>query len=237
MLFVSGSGRGPTDVERSERVASIRLACESLKREMGDRVALVQALPEPEEVWAIEAFRHAGLIFAGDLAYLRRRIRRNEPDEPLPPAFSLESIGAITPEVHSRLASVLTATYQDTLDCPELCGLREVNDVIESHRSAGHWRPGLWWFVLRQGEAVGCALANPTEDGSAELVYIGLEPSARGQGVGRPTLAHVCRTLAKIGIGELTCAVDRRNVPALKLYRSMGFRPFASRVAFVASLA
>lgn len=237
MLFVSGNGTNAPDLERAERAASIRHACEHLRREMGDRVVLVQALPEPEETWAIDACRDAGLIFVGDLAYLRRRIRRSEPETPLPPGFSLEPIGAITPAVHARLASVLTATYQGTLDCPELCGLRPVEDVIESHRSAGRWRPGLWWFVLRQGTPVGCMLANPTDDGSAELVYIGLAPSARGQGVGRPALAHLCRTLATIGIGELTCAVDRRNVPAMKLYRATGFRPFASRVAFVGSLA
>jgi ribosomal protein S18 acetylase RimI-like enzyme len=65
-------------------------------------------------------------------------------------------------------------------------------------------------------------------------VYLGLSPELRGRGLGRVML---CK-----GIDELqhrhptwgmTLAVDHRNTPALRLYASLGFKPFGERVAMV----
>ena len=54
-------------------------------------------------------------------------------------------------EDDEALMAALERSYVDTLDCPELCGLREKRDVLDSHRSTGKFDPNLWWLVRLGG--------------------------------------------------------------------------------------
>jgi len=132
------------------------------------------------------------------------------------------------------VSQALVASYEGTQDCPELCGLRETADVLASHRSTGVWDPASWWLVLDRGVPRGVALfAHCPEVRSVELVYIGLGPSLRGRGIGRRLLELGLARACTLDADEMTCAVDRRNAPAMRLYETMGFAPFAQRVALV----
>jgi len=74
------------------------------------------------------------------------------------------------------------------------------------------------------------------EQGSTELVYLGLGPELRGKGLARALLSY---GLGRCSAGEplvVTCAVDARNEPALRLYTSMGFVPFGERIPVVRAL-
>ena len=106
-------------------------------------------------------------------------------------AATLNELGldAAAPE----LLEALESSYQDTLDCPELCGLRETPDVLDSHRSTGVFDPALWWMVHVNGQARGCALFNRCpEQRTIELVYLGLSPELRGRGLGKWLLRPLC---------------------------------------------
>jgi len=251
MLFVSGPGAsaacGGEDEQNAERAACVRAIGAALI-DMVDAhgmpgVALAQALPEPTEHWAIAAYARAGFTHIGELAYLRRPLRaRDRGDSARLPALpvqyrlrSVESMGGLSQATPS-LGVALERSYIDTLDCPGLCGLRATRDVIESHRATGVWDPGLW-FVLehaREGP-MGALLLNPSpENGGVELVYLGLAPGARGQGIARELLAHGIAASARTGLPSLTCAVDRGNTPAMRLYERFGFVERGRRVAFVA---
>jgi ribosomal protein S18 acetylase RimI-like enzyme len=147
------------------------------------------------------------------------------------------------------LASALSRSYIDTLDCPELCGLRTIDDVLDSHRSVGAFDPTLWWVLFsRSGEACGCLLLSACPDAdSVELVYLGVGPELRGRGLGAKLLDFGVTKLwqrmrdgalgTMKGTGGLTCAVDTRNPPALKVYTRAGFQRFAVRMPFVRSVA
>jgi mycothiol synthase len=132
------------------------------------------------------------------------------------------------------LREALEASYINTLDCPALCGLRSTEDVVTSHRSVGVYDPGLWWLVLVDRRAVGCMLINPeVAPETAELVYLGLAPEARGKGIARGLLALAIARLGARAERVLACAVDLQNTPALRLYERLGFRRFATRIAVV----
>ncbi len=246
MFFVSGPATQESDADRAERVAVVEAGVEAV-RSLGEGVVrLCQALPEPREVWAIAAYEAAGFMRIGPLDYMRR------------PLHAAEGRGGVAPclpggldcwpggvEVRSCeqgerdevfVARALEASYEGTMDCPELCGLRETTDVMASHRATGRWEPCMWWLVLREGEPVGCVLLNPCpEIGSVELVYLGLSPLVRGVGLADALLRAAISACATRG-GELTCAVDRRNQPACRLYARHGFRRFAERIALVRAL-
>lgn len=253
MLFISGPGPaqevGPVPAQAGERVAALREAFAGLSRSDRD-IVLAQALPEPGEHWAIEACRGAAMVHVGDLAYLRRSLRPTGPARlnrarSRPPAWPA---GVTVVEVRdaedfepggdgAALQAALEASYVDTLDCPELCGLRSTRDVLASHMATGKFDPSTWWIVREGDEPAGCMLMTHCPDhDSVELVYLGLGPRLRGRGLARRLMEFGIERVARCKASELTCAVDRRNTPALRLYTSLGFGEFTARVAYVRPL-
>jgi len=259
MLFqsepsVGGDLDGPT-AALAERVGAINAACAHFgagrsASESGvgiPEVRLAQGLPEPSETWAVAAFEGAGFQRVGNLAYLRRSLKGENPGrvvtpEVWPERVRVVSFAELPPGLRTdaTLIAALESSYVDTLDCPELCGLRETADVLASHRATGIWDPSMWWVVFDdskagEGQACGCMLLNRCpEQRAVELVYVGLAPSVRGRGVASRLLSMGIASAARgPAADELTCAVDRRNQPALNLYGRAGFKPTADRVAFV----
>jgi len=241
-LAVPGAGRtamlfvGPPAGDHGEELAACVAAARAhMCGEHG--AALVQALPEPHERHAIAAFERAGLTKLGDLAYLRRPFSKPAPARHAWPegvrAASVSALGGLD-AAHGDLSLALERSYEATLDCPGLCGMRELSDVLESHRAVGRWGPELWWVIYLDEQPEGCLLLNHCPElRSVELVYLGLSPALRGRGVGLAAMTNGIVRAASCRAGEMTCAVDRNNVPALRLYARLGFTEFASRVAFV----
>lgn len=256
---------------QDERVAIVNHVCQTLtrtNRQAAEGVSdtgpcLAQALLEEREREVAQALRLAGFTQLGDLAYLRRPLPASGPgrdlkgfDEPAWPKGSrVESVAALLARlgdaaaVDRVLCAALERTYVDTLDCPELCGMRRVGDVLDSHRAVGDYDPALWWIVFDAADTpAGCLLLTPCpEHQSVELVYIGLGVELRGCGLGATLLRFGIRQVYDQGVvgkgeqrvsgaGGLTCAVDTRNPAALRLYRAAGFQRFALRLPFVRSL-
>lgn len=282
MLFVSGPRKEPSWIarsrlggrsgvagagEQSERVALIHRVCEAAAAatpEGKPPAVLAQALLETRETEVARAFRVAGFLQLGDLAYMRRPVQRTPGrllEQAALPAWpegmtvrSLDELaraGADEAAIRERLLLALERSYIDTRDCPELCGMRSLEDVLESHRSVGVLDPTLWWLIENRDGPQGCLLlsAAPEQD-SVELVYLGLAPAVRGMGLGAKLLAFGLRHLYDTvlapegvsghphvqGTGGVTCAVDTRNAPAMRLYRRAGFERVGLRMPFVRTL-
>lgn len=230
---VPGGSPGPGE---DERAAVIQAAVAGLSLELGRQVGLFQALLSHTEVGAFEAFSRAGFALIGDLAYLRVLLAGRPAGPKVPESLLIRPLSELGPVSHWRamLTELLDATYVDTLDCPGLCGLRETPDILDSHLAAGRWEPRFWWLVISGAKPVGCALVNPSIEGTAaELVYLGLAPEARGRGIGSVLLEHALAALPTRTVREVTCAVDRANTPALRLYARAGFTEFGARRALV----
>lgn len=227
-----------------ERAACVRAAESYLAEHLSDRVVVIQSLPEPEETWSLHAFARAGFVKVGELTYLRRSIGRGSgllgrlPAAPTwPKGVEVRSVAELSGGYagqEAMLCDLLDRTYAGTLDCPALCGMRDTRDVLESHRAVGQFDPKLWVIVFREGVPEGCMLLSRCEElRSVELVYLGLSPGVRGMGLGKKLMEHALRITPRAGYETLTCAVDRSNTPAVKLYQNAGFRPFGERVAMV----
>jgi ribosomal protein S18 acetylase RimI-like enzyme len=240
MLVLSGPGPGGEAREHAERVASANAACEFLAgTEMGRDIRLAQALPEPKESWATRAFLDAGFRKVGDLAYLRRPMLDLPDAAPpeWPEGITVEPIADLKGADRARLLAALERSYVDTLDCPELCGLRETEDVLESHRTTGIFNPQLWWIISVRGDPQGCMLfSHCPEHSSVELVYLGISPVLRGKRLGAALLTMGLGALRGVMAEQVTCAVDLRNTPAQRLYARLGFHEFGRRIALVRPL-
>lgn len=226
MIFVSH----PLDAGEEQALSLvIDHACRGL-----EGINIFQALLEPHEQAAQRAAHMAGFRNVGTLLYLIRDIPRSG---------EMESVQDWPEGVRVRryrhgddpaLIRALDMTYEGTLDCPELCGLRRTEDVLASHRAAGEWDPALWWVVERAGRIEGMMLFNPSHEMDAvELVYVGLAPALRGKGLGHRLLRHGLSWLPGLSLSRVTCAVDERNEPARRVYRRLGFVEATRRVALV----
>lgn len=248
MLFLSAPAHdrrlGTPEVQQSELTASLRLAVAELPNASRTLLTLGQALIEPDHAWAETSCRAAGMIWVGRLQFMRLAWPVRFAPEPAhwPAGVTVSPLRNptdFTPDGDgSALARALDGTYEQTMDCPELCGLRATRDVIASHMATGVFDPKRWWLLRRDGAPEGCCLLNHCPNNHAiELVYLGLSPRVRGQGLGRRLLEHALRRVGEAPAREVTCAVDTRNLPAIKLYHAMGFRAFTSRIGFVSPIA
>lgn len=249
LLFLSNPDTtdtlGDLDTQTQEISASVQATLQGLQARAPDEVVLAQTLIEPDQKWATQACLDAGMISVGKLDYMRMPIEKTTQHPPAPTSWpagvSVRPITTLDPNAHNtdydNLIIALEGSYQETLDCPELCGIRSMNDVIESHRSSGEFHPSRWHLIFKDNQPAGCCLLSHfPQTESVELVYLGVAPIARGLGLGRSVLAHAINQLGDIGIKEVTCAVDSRNSPAIGIYESLGFEVFDARIGFVASI-
>ena len=260
MLFVSGAeppicqGRQPEYVPVSGeddpalvrlRASLLRQVLHQLSTTSGEMHAslpptLAQALIEHEQTGLRASYLRAGFSLLADLGYFRRELPRRRSNETVrwPSGVRLVSLAEMPPKAANDLLwETLQATYEDTLDCPGLCGVRTREDVLEAHRSVGEYDPS-WWFVLMKDERpAGCLLLSRCEtQQSIELVYIGVAKWARGLGFARGMLSFGISLVAGREFRSLACAVDLGNTPAVKLYMAHKFRQFASRTALICQL-
>lgn len=138
------------------------------------------------------------------------------------------------PERHREFADLILATYEASLDCPALSGLRHIDDIIAGHQAAGRFDPRRW-LLLRNGDrAAGCILfaENPVRP-ALELVYMGVHPRERCHGVGTALLRAGLALARRERFDIVTVAVDEANEPALRLYRRHGFRQTTCRRALI----
>ena len=228
MLFASS----PHSTDEAALVGRVvERTCQGLREA---NIALAQALLEPSERLDQESFIFGGLRRLATLTYMERAVprRRNTISQPdFPSGVRLERYQS---EQRGTLETLLTRTYEQTLDCPGLSGLRDPSDVVEGHMHSGVFRPEWWFVAYREDRAVGVMLLNGSVGTSSiELVYLGIVPEERGRGLGPALLQHGLNLIAGARERNVVLAVDEENVPALRMYENAGFRRTIRRDAFV----
>src|SRR4051794_7290163 len=158
-------------------------------------VTLAQMLIDPQARPVIDTYRAAGFDELAELVYLQKQVRaRRIPIPNFAPNFTLKTYSS---ETHNAFADIIQRSYHDSLDCPALNGLRDMNDVITGHQSTGEYDPAMWWILCRGDHTLAVLLLSRVPQQSAiELVYLGLAPEARGQGIGDLLMQHAIATVA-----------------------------------------
>lgn len=174
--------------------------------------------------------RHGFQVLA-DLVYLSWAPENGSPTEQTNADVSFQPFEL---SQRARLIDVVEQTYEATLDCPLLDGVRPMNEVLDGYHATGQFDPSNW-FIVRQGNCdVGVLLltAHP-EIRHCELVYMGVVPAARGTGLGRRIVRHAQQVTLERKFAQLVLAVDAVNEPATRIYREAGFLPWDKRTVLV----
>jgi GNAT superfamily N-acetyltransferase len=159
----------------------------------------------------------AGFAPLADVVYLWKELR---PDDTSPPA------GAWRPYASADRAaweSLVAATFQGSLDTPRLNDLRSPGEFLDGCLAATDDPSTSWFRLVEHEQDLGCLLLSTRPDQTAELVYLGLIPAARGRGFGAILLGEAERWCRSRRLHRIVTAVDRANVPALKRYREFGY--------------
>ena len=192
---------------------------------------LIQSLINPAAAQSlVPALERAGFAPLATLSYLRRAVQPEDAKAEPEPAADL-TWRHYSRLRHRRFAATIARTYTESLDCPRLVGLRTVDDTIDTHKHTGRFKPRCWRLVLDGDHPVAVALVNHLK-GRGELVYLGVVPEARSQGLGRTLLSRAIHDTAAMGLRRMGLAVDLANTPAVRLYESAGFHETHRRLAW-----
>lgn len=196
-------------------------------------IHLAQALVDPGAKRLAALYGACGFEQIAELVYLQVHPRdARAPD--LPQGWSWRTYSSAR---HALFRRAILASYIDSLDCPGLSGMRDIEDVIDGHRATGIHDPALWFVLVHADQPLAVLLLSVTAPGEAmELVYLGLDPLARGKGVGDLVMRQALSAAHLHGAGALTLAVDARNHPAMKLYFRHGFSRLGSKLALMRDL-
>jgi len=215
-VFVPGISYEPEVGE-----AVVRLLDETIRLGRERNVQILQATVEPGVSHESQLLAQAGFEWLAELIYLDSDVTKPLPMGPPLPSVTWEKHSEQT---HGLFAEVVQGTYEDSLDCVQLNGIRSIEDILASHRGTGEFDPDCWWVGTVACEPVGVLLlAYLPERWSYEVVYMGLLPAWRGRGYGSVLLRKAIELVRERAGLTLTLAVDVKNKPARKLYKRFGF--------------
>lgn len=205
----------------------LRHACVWL-RQRG--VKLVQTLLAPEEMFLANPLLRNGFTAVTRLWYMRHDLNLPVDCLRIPSRLNYQTF-----DDSVLFRQTLQCTYEGTRDCPEINGVRSIEEVIEGHRAQGAFDPERWWLVRDNERPVGVLLLTEIlESGDWEVAYMGVAPEVRRRGFGREMLLHALCEARAAEAPAVTLSVDARNQPAWDLYRSLGFEPYDQRVVYLA---
>ena len=148
--------------------------CQSLSDQ---GILLAQALIETSDRASASLLEQDRFIEIAELLYLHGMVPTSAVPPLLPGGVRLESYSA---ENHADFAKAILGSYQNSLDCPRLNGVRDIEDIIAGHKACGQFDPKLWFLLRDRSEPAGVLLLNPAHRNEAvELVYLGLAPVAQ----------------------------------------------------------
>lgn len=83
---------------------------------------------------------------------------------------------------------------------------------------------GQVWFADWQGKIVGTVAVKPFEDGSYELIKMGVLPEARGQKIGMLLARNAISWVKSQGAPKVVLYSNSKLTAAISLYHKVGFR-------------
>ena len=225
-LAARGKGRSENRDRRRAHASCLRLA-EPARRKTGE------TLLTPEERFLADPLLRNGFAEVTSLRFMRHDLNLPLSCLNVPTHLDYQTFSD-----DEMFRQTLMRTYEGTQDCPEVNGVRRIEEVIEGHRSQGRFDPERWWLARENGVPVGVLMMTEMpESGDWETAYMGVVPEARRRGFGREILLHGLCEARAAEAPSVTLSVDSRNQPAWRLYRSLGFDPYDQRNVYLAIFA
>lgn len=192
-------------------------------------VKVCQAFAREEERESFASLERGGFRSLTKLLELRRNL---EDIQTRPSRMQFEPIGDAN---RTAFVAALLASFEGSLDCPEVGGSRTEAELLASYTESSA-QSTLWFLAKLDGEPAGVVLLEePSEPGVCELTYVGIAPRFRRRGLGAELVRFALQTARNTGHHSLHLSVDERNLPARRLYETLGFQASGERCVFLAN--
>lgn len=230
LLFPPQTIRGDEHAQATRHL--VNAICE---RAAAENLTLAQTLLDTHDHSVYQLLISCGFHRLAELLYLQASVPRAMKQPQLPPGLRWITYNG---QAHPRFADTVLATYESSLDCPTLNGLRHVDDILAGHKGAGGtFDPNLWFLLCDNDDPLAVLLLNRVGTSDLlELVYVGIIPKHRRKGLGDLLIRHALHAAASIGCTRLSLAVDADNLPALKLYWRHGLQAIGRKLALLRDL-
>ncbi|QGJ68724.1 Hypothetical protein PBC10988_3850 [Planctomycetales bacterium 10988] len=130
----------------------------------------------------------------------------------------------VKPDQREAFWKTLIETQQQSQDCPQVSHVLADEDWQAIYEGIGERGPGYWRAAYLEEECIGCLLLDsPLNHSIAEILYMGIIPAYRQQGLGRQFVSFAKSFLAERHKRALQAWVDMENTPAMQLYQRTGF--------------
>jgi ribosomal protein S18 acetylase RimI-like enzyme len=222
----------PPQVTGSHDPRIAEILAENVTRAL-DETAIVmsQVLLPAVDSQTVQLLTHVDFRHLADLLYLSCEAEQFPTTRPEPLDLQFEPYSAAQ---RRRLMGLVDRTYEGTLDCTSLNGVRDLDDVINGYQATGTFRPENWQFIQAAGADVGVLLvADHDQHGHRELMYMGIVPEVRGRGWGRQIARFAQWQARTAGVERIVVAVDASNSPAVAMYRMTGFEIWDRRAVYL----
>ena len=194
-------------------------------------IEMTQALLPSSDAAAAPVLQAVGFDHLAQLLYMSCEANRFPTDPPTASQLEFEPYSGAK---RGRLMAIVERTYERTLDCVGLNGMRTISEVITGYQDTGVFRPENWRIVRRRGEDIGVLLLTDHPQARHwELMYMGLVPESRGSGCGAEITQYAKWLAHCAGVERIVLAVDAANMPALRMYRMTGFEIWDRRTVYV----
>lgn len=248
--------QAPSTTGRTEIIARI---VQRLREQAGERgVELFQAIHAVPESGRVDQALESGYA-QGGLKRVARLLQMESVEIEPPPAaepqptaersaaVAVNHPAALPLEVRPHLeyqphhamdwaewCRLVERTYIESLDVPELIGLRRIDSTLLGYARGQSAPARRWWSVWQQGTPVGCVILTPMFESDCELTYLGLVHEARGKGYSSDMMRFILGWMQRQHLDRLVLAVDERNTPAVATYLKFGFHVTMSLDAWLA---
>ncbi len=222
-LFWLPEARGPREIADAVTRAGLAwCAAEGGK--------LAQALAPPTEADRAAPLVRQGFRQVTQLLYLERDLR-DLTRSGAAPAIRCEPCTAAN---EACFRETLARSYEGTLDCPELNGVRSVDEILAGYRAASAGGPQRWWLIRAGSDPAGVLIVTDLPEGPAwDLSYLGVLPEYRRRGVATSAGRIAMQKAQAAGATQMVLAVDERNAPARQLYEALGFAETEARMVYL----
>lgn len=133
------------------------------------------------------------------------------------------------PQLTDSHAQVLAACFAGEPDAdvfPCLASLQGCRDLMAAITSRPGFCPAATWLVAGPSGPVGTVQGLLDENGYGGVQNLGVAPVARGAGLGRALLLKCLDGFAAAGVDRAFLEVTAANAPAVRVYRTLGFRSY-----------
>jgi GNAT superfamily N-acetyltransferase len=158
-----------------------------------------------------------------DLIHLAAEVSPNEPSDE-PSRLQFVPLSDYSDAVADRLTQLVKATYDNSLDFPDLMQISPVEHVLQGYKTASLFRPELWFVLRKDGDDVGVLLLTDVPPEQIELTYMGLLESARRHGFAKEIVRFAKAITSREKRMLLLTSVDEKNIPACQSYLAQGFQ-------------